>query len=105
MSKVPPSPAQVTTVVSVSPFMSRAARTPLAVAPPVSKAAVDHGDLQGRLGIGPGDDGPAAGRKHHDRLFAQGLEHKAHGDGRAAARAAHMAGIHEFLDPVSVNLP
>ncbi|OPY10335.1 MAG: hypothetical protein A4E67_00572 [Syntrophaceae bacterium PtaB.Bin038] len=38
MSKVPPSPAQVTTVVSVSPFMSRAARTPLATAPPVSKA-------------------------------------------------------------------
>ena len=43
MSKVPPSPAQVTTWVSVSPRASRAARMPLATAPPVSNAVWSTG--------------------------------------------------------------
>ncbi len=40
MSKVPPSPAIVTTVVSVSPCMSSAARTPEAAAPAEAKGVL-----------------------------------------------------------------
>src|SRR5664280_2006161 len=63
MSKVPPSPAHVITVVSLSPFMSRAARTPLAVAPPVSKAVWITGIFRLDWGNGPAiTDQQQAGR-------------------------------------------
>ena len=61
------------------------------------EGGVDDGDLQRRRRVGPGDDGPAAGRHDHHHLLAEGLQHKPHGDGGAAARAADVAGIHEFL--------
>ncbi len=53
MSKVPPSPAQAMTVVSVSPVISRPALTPAAVEAAVSKAQWKMGTLSEEWGKGP----------------------------------------------------
>ena len=92
MSKVPPSPAQASTVVSLSPCMSRAARIPEAVAAVASNAMCSSGTPSADCGHGPGDDGPAARRQRDDGLGPEGLQHEPHGEAAAAARAGHVPG-------------
>jgi hypothetical protein len=50
-----------------------------------------HRYLQSRLGIGAGNNGPAAGWNDHNRFLAEGFEKKPHSKSSAAAGAADMA--------------
>jgi hypothetical protein len=58
---------------------------------------VQDGNLQCALGVGPGDNPPAAGRDNDHGFFSQGLEGKLHGNGGAATGTPQMPGIHQII--------
>ena len=61
------------------------------------KGRVQDGDFQRALGIGPGDNAPAAGRDNHHGLFSQGLQGKLHGNGGAASGTTQMPRVHQII--------